>query len=73
MHGRVEVVVTVYGSDEVAVAQEGSQVDGQEEPEVQELQFLCVCECQEKELSGVGALGHLLLVGMEHCPWRKRL
>ncbi|KAK4805991.1 hypothetical protein QYF61_006968, partial [Mycteria americana] len=39
VHGGVEAVVTGYGGDDEAVAQEGSQVDAQEEPEVQELQL----------------------------------
>ncbi|KAK4806501.1 hypothetical protein QYF61_021337 [Mycteria americana] len=45
VHGAVEVVVTDYSSDDESIAQEGSQVDAQEEPEVQELQFPFVCEC----------------------------
>ncbi|KAK4805992.1 hypothetical protein QYF61_006969 [Mycteria americana] len=57
VHGGVEAVVTGYSSDDEAVAQEGSQVDAQEEPEVQELQLPPVCKCQEEEL-GDGA-GHL--------------
>jgi len=54
VHGSVEVVVTGYGGDDEAVAQEGSQVDGQKEPQVQELQLPCVCVCQEEEV-GDGA------------------
>ncbi|KAK4806063.1 hypothetical protein QYF61_010272 [Mycteria americana] len=50
VHGGVEAVVAGYGSDDEAVAQEGSQVDAQEEPEVQELQLPCVCKRQEEEL-----------------------
>ncbi|KAK4806021.1 hypothetical protein QYF61_006998 [Mycteria americana] len=50
VHGGVEAVVTGYGGDHEAVAQEGSQVDAQEEPEVQELQLPRVCKCQEEEL-----------------------
>ena len=60
VHGGVEAVVTGYGSDDEAIAQEGSQVDAQEEPEVQELQLPCVCECQEEELGDGAAVGHLL-------------
>ncbi|KAK4805983.1 hypothetical protein QYF61_006960, partial [Mycteria americana] len=50
VHGGVEAVVAGYGGDDEAVAQEGSQVDAQEEPEVQELQLPRVCKCQEEEL-----------------------
>ncbi|KAK4806100.1 hypothetical protein QYF61_010309 [Mycteria americana] len=60
VHGGVEAVVTGYGSDDEAVAQEGSQVDAQEEPEVQELQLPCVCKCQEEELGDGAAIRHLL-------------
>ena len=60
VHGNVEAVVAGYSSDDEAVAQEGSQVDAQEEPEVQELQFRHVCECQEEELSDGAAVQHLL-------------
>ena len=38
--GGVQAVSTGYGCDKEAVAQEGSQVDAQEELEVQELQLL---------------------------------
>jgi len=68
----VEAVVTAYGGDDEAIAQEGSQVDAQEEAEVQELQLPCVCKCQEEELCDGAAVGHLLPLGMEHCPERKR-
>ncbi|MDD0245684.1 hypothetical protein PSY47_23130, partial [Shigella flexneri] len=37
VHAGVEVVVTDYRCEDEAVAQEGSQVDAQEEREVQEL------------------------------------
>jgi len=67
VHGAAEAVVTGYGSDDEAVAQEGSQVDGQEEPEVQELQLPCVCKCKEKELGDGAAVGHLLHLGMGFC------
>jgi len=60
VHGGVEAVVAGYGSDDEAVAHEGSQVDAQEEPEVQELQLPCVCECQEEEFSDGAAVGHCL-------------
>ena len=71
VHGGVEAVVTGYGSDDEAVSKEGSQVDAQEEPEVQELQLPCVCECQE-ELGDGAAVEHLLPVLMGTCPRRKR-
>ncbi|KAK4806084.1 hypothetical protein QYF61_010293 [Mycteria americana] len=61
VHGCVEAVVAGYSSNDEAVAQEGSQVDAQEEPEVQELQLLpCVHERQEEELGDGAAVGHLL-------------
>ena len=72
VHGSVEVMVAGYGSDGETVGQEGSQVDAKEEPEVQELQLLCVCECQEEEVGDGAAVGHLLLLSVEHCPKRKR-
>jgi len=72
VHGGVEVVVAGYGSDDEAIAQDGSQVDAQEEPEGQELQLLCVCECQEEELGDGAAVGHLLPLSMEHCLKKKR-
>ncbi|KAK4806015.1 hypothetical protein QYF61_006992 [Mycteria americana] len=59
VHGGVEAVVAGHGGDDEAVAQEGSQVDAQEEPEVQELQLPRVCKCQEEELGGGAAVGHL--------------
>ncbi|KAK4806488.1 hypothetical protein QYF61_013981 [Mycteria americana] len=34
VHGAVEVMVTDYSGDDESIAQEGSQVDAQEEPEV---------------------------------------
>ncbi|KAK4806684.1 hypothetical protein QYF61_027685 [Mycteria americana] len=71
VHGGVEVLVTGYGCDDEAVAQQGSHVDAQEEPEVQELQLSCVWEWQEEELSDGAAVGHLLPLGMGHCPRRK--
>jgi len=52
----VEVVVAGYSSDDEAVGQEGSQVDAQEEQEVQELQILSVCECQEEEFRDRAAI-----------------
>ncbi|OPJ69200.1 hypothetical protein AV530_007043 [Patagioenas fasciata monilis] len=64
VHGDVEVLVPGYGGDDEAVTQEGTQVDAQEEPEVQELQLPCVCECQEEELGDGAGVGHLRL-GME--------
>ncbi|KAK4805990.1 hypothetical protein QYF61_006967 [Mycteria americana] len=63
VHGGVEAVVAGYGGDDEAVAQEGSQVDAQEEPEVQELQLPRVCKCQEEELGDGAAVGHLLPSG----------
>ncbi|KAK4806502.1 hypothetical protein QYF61_021338 [Mycteria americana] len=64
VHGAVEVMVADYSGDDETVAQEGSQVDAQEEPEVQELQLPCVHECQEKELGDGAAIGRLLPPGM---------
>ena len=56
VHGGVEVVVTGYDGDDETIAQEGSQVDAQEDPEVQELQLLGVCKCWEEELGGGAAV-----------------
>jgi len=67
VHGGVEVVVTGYGGYDEAVAEEGSQVDGQEEPEVQELQLPGVCKCQEEELGDGAAIGHLLSLRTGSC------
>jgi len=67
VHGGVEAVVTGYGSDDEAIAQDGSQVDAQEEPEVQELQLPRVCECQEEELGDGAAVGHLLPLHRGSC------
>ncbi|KAK4805228.1 hypothetical protein QYF61_000165 [Mycteria americana] len=67
VHGGVEAVVTGYGGDDEAVAQESSQVDAQEEPEVQELQLPCVCKCQEEELGDGAAVARLLPLGMVIC------
>ncbi|KAI6062097.1 Olfactory receptor 14J1-like protein [Aix galericulata] len=39
VHGGVKMVVADYSGEDEAVAQEGSQVDAQEEPEVEELQL----------------------------------
>ena len=44
VHGGVQAVVAGYGCADEAVAQEGSQVDAQQEPEVQELQLPRVCQ-----------------------------
>jgi len=63
VHGGVEAVVTGYDGADEAIAEEGSQVDAQEEPEVQELQLPCVCEGQEKEFSDGAAVGHCLWAG----------
>ncbi|KAK4805999.1 hypothetical protein QYF61_006976 [Mycteria americana] len=61
VHGGVEAVVAGYSGDDEAIAQEGSQVDAQEEPEVQEMQLPpCVHERQEEELGDGAAVGHLL-------------
>ena len=54
--GGVQVVFAGYGCADEAVAQEGSQVDAQEEPEVQELQLPCVCQCQEEKLTDGAAV-----------------
>jgi len=61
------VLVAGYDSDDEAIAEEGSQVDGQEEPEVQELQLPGVCKCQEEEVGDGAAVGHLLPLGMGTC------
>ena len=53
-------MVTGYGDDDESIAQDGRQVDAQEEPEVQELQLPCVCECQEEEVGDGATVGHLL-------------
>jgi len=52
--------VAGYGAEDEAVAQEGSQVDAQEEREVQELQLACVCKCQQEELAHRAAVHHSL-------------
>jgi len=65
-------VVGGYDGDDEPIAQEGSHIDAQEEPEVQALQLPCVCECQEQKLSDGAAVGHLLPLGMVHYPKRKR-
>ena len=72
VHGGVEAVVAGYGGEDEAVAQEGSQVDAQEEPEVQELQLACVCEWQEEELAHRSAVGHFLVLGMGSCPRQRK-
>jgi len=72
VHGGVEAVVAGYGSDDEAVAQEGSQVDAREELEVQELQLPCVCECQEEEVGDGAAVGHLVPLRTGTCPRGKR-
>ena len=72
IHGSVEAVVTGYDSDDEAIAEEGSQVDGQEEPEVQELQLPLVCKFQEDELGDGAAIRHLLSLGKYSCPRRKK-
>ena len=63
----MEAVVAGYGGEDEAVAQEGSQVDAQEEPEVQELQLARVCECQQDELAHRAAVGHFLNLGAVVC------
>jgi len=64
VHGGVEAVVAGCGRYDEAVAEEGSQVDDQEEPEVQELQLPCVCKCQEDKMGDGAAVGHLLPLGI---------
>ncbi|KAK4806030.1 hypothetical protein QYF61_007007 [Mycteria americana] len=64
VHGAVDLVVAGYSSDDEAIAQEGSQVDAQEEPEVQELQLPRVCEGQKEELGDGAVVAHLLPLGM---------
>lgn len=61
VHGSVQAVVAGCGCDKEAVAQEGSQVDVQEEVEVEELQLPCVCKCQEEELNDGTSVGHCCL------------
>jgi len=68
VHGSVEVLVAGYDSDDEAIAEEGSQVDGQEEPEGQELHLRRVCECQEEEADDGSAFGQMFPVGMGSCP-----
>ncbi len=63
----MQAVVAGYGCADEAVAQEGSQVDAQQEPEVQELQLPRVCQCQEEEFTDGAAVGHLWFLGMESC------
>jgi len=72
VHGGVQVVFAGYGCADEAVAQEGSQVDAQQEPEVQELQLSRVCQCQEEELADGAAVGHLWFLGMESCSECRR-
>jgi len=67
----VQAVVAGYGCADEAVAQEGSQVDAQQEPEVQELQLPRVCQRQEEELADGAAVGHLVLLGMWFCAEEK--
>ena len=68
VHGGVQAVVAGYGCADEAVAQEGSQVDAQQEPEVQELQRPRVCQRQEEELADGAVVGHLGLLGTRTCP-----
>ena len=71
VHGGVQAVVAGYGCADEAVAQEGSQVDAQQEPEVQELQLPRVCQRQEEELADGAAVGHLVLLGTRTCGQKK--
>ena len=66
-HGGVQVVAAGYGADDEAVAQEGSQGDGQEEAEVQELQLPRVCQWQQEEVADGAAVGHFLTLGLLGC------
>jgi len=61
-------VVAGYGGDDEAIAEEGSQVDAQEEPEGQELQLPGVCKHQEEEADDGSAVGQMFPVGMGSCP-----
>ena len=72
VHGGVQAVVAGYGCADEAVAQEGSQVDAQQEPEVQELQLPRVCQRQEEELADGAAVGHLPLLGMANHQRREK-
>jgi len=67
VHGGVQEVVTDYGGDDEVVAQEGSQVDAQEETEVQELQLPRVCEGQEEEVGDGAAVVRLHPLCMGSC------
>jgi len=57
-------VVAGYAYDDEAVAQEGSQIDAQEEPEVEKPQLPPLSKCQEEELAVGAAVGHLLSLNM---------
>ena len=64
--GGVQAVVAGYGCADEAVAQEGSQVDAQQEPEVQELQLPRVCHARRwnslmELLLGILVPGHGVL------------
>ena len=73
VQGGVQAAVAGYGCADEAVAQEGSQVDVQEETEVQELQLPCVCQRQQEELTDGAAVGHLLLfLASETCSEFRR-
>jgi len=71
VHGCVQAVVACYSGDDEAIAQQGSQVDAQEEPEEQELQLLGVCKCQEEEIRHRAAIGRLVRLCTGACPTRK--
>lgn len=65
-------MLTGHGCDEEAVVQEGRQADAQEELEVQELQLLCVCKCQEGELRDGAAVGPLLSLDTMTHVWKEK-
>ena len=58
--------------DDEAISQEGSQVDAQEEPELQEPQLPHVGKCQKEELSDRAAAGNQLPPGPEGLSKRQK-
>lgn len=58
--------------DDMSIAQKHSQVDAEEEPDVQELQLPRVCKWQEEELGDGDATGHLFHLVLGGFPKGKR-